>query len=87
MTKKRTVGMFWLWQNSAYAKGVLTDGEPVEIFRTKIMPATPQGEYVITAVDPETGDAVLDEIAGMSLAEARESLAGRPGFFVDGVRR
>lgn len=87
MTRKRTVGDYWLWQTKAYGKPTLDDEHPVEVYKTRIIPSIPQGDYVASAKNPVIGDAALEELQGMSLEEARLKLLQKPGFYLNPQRR
>ncbi|MCA1807507.1 MAG: hypothetical protein LC687_06645 [Actinobacteria bacterium] len=60
---KRVVGDYFLWQIEAYGQDYLDGSKPADLYRVRVMPSTPQGDYVATVKDARTGDQLLDEIA------------------------
>lgn len=80
---KRMAGGYYLWQADAYGSRYLDRDAPAEIYRSRPMPSTPQGDHVATAATALIGDSWLDRLAGLSAERAREILRDEPGVEVN----
>ena len=68
---KRVVGGYYIWQWSAYGSKDLDADEPADIYKVRLTPTTPQGDFVYATPSARAADELLDRIKHMGLSEAR----------------
>lgn len=63
------VGLFYVWQLGAYGSDFLDSELPAEVWRLRLTPTTPQGDFVRSFPTAREADAALETLAAEERAK------------------